>query len=103
MSPCSRSGRCRRGANSQSRQVLNHRVVGGNFLNQSEVNVSGNDAARGIRPSNVRRTDSRSHGKVSYTPARHLSPWVLNSDPSLPHLDGITMHSMGTTALLDAP
>lgn len=78
MSPCSRSGRCRRGANSQSRQVLNHRVVGGNFLNHSEVNVSGNDAARGIRPSNVRRTDSRSHGKVSYTPAR--SPQSLGSE-----------------------
>lgn len=74
MSSCSTSSRCRRGTSSQSRQVLNHGVVGGSFLNQRQVNVSGNDAARGIRPSNVRRTDGMSHGRVSYTPARPLSP-----------------------------
>lgn len=34
-----------------------HGVLEGNFLNQSEVNVSGNHAARGVRPSNVRLTD----------------------------------------------
>lgn len=37
--------------------MLDHRGLGGNFLNQREVNVSGNEAARGIRRANVRLTD----------------------------------------------
>lgn len=85
--------------------MLIHGVVGGSFLNQRQVNVSGNDAARGIRPSNVRRTDGIGieprQGKLYTCPSSQS--WVLSSDPSLPQLDGITMHSMGTTALLDAP
>lgn len=73
-----------------------HGGLGGDFLNQRAVNVSGNEAAKGNRRANVRLTDGRAAGATGRRVIRLPGPSVLGSEfrSQSAELDGITMHSM---------